>query len=294
MKSKSKLTITTLVIFILFSSIAHSTSTAPDYMQGVNVAAMDTIYNKIKNYDKKQVATQSIITLDSSCKFKDHTTINCVKVNPDDKKRTNKIAITIDDSFSDKYTSDILEVLDKHNCKATFFITYKLINANPDRIYDILKRGHEIGSHSTTHAPFRKLHTLRKQWEIETFNTWFTTLTSAKISLFRFPTGSYDNEAIDMMVNYKLYPIGWSIDTRDWELKNLKKIYDATIKEPVKSGDIVLLHNGYPFSKELFDKILTYYESKGFSFLKVSDLIYINNFKVENGVQTSNSIIANQ
>ena len=96
-----------------------------------------------------------------------------------------------------------------------------------------------------------------------------------------------------MMVNYKLYPIGWSIDTRDWELKNLKKIYDATIKLPVKSGDIVLLHNGYPFSKELFDKILTFYENKGFSFLKVSDLIYTNNFKVENGVQTSNLIIAN-
>ena len=262
-------------------------------MQGVNVSAMDEIYKKLLNYKNKQIATQSVITLDNTCKFKDHSTINCVKVSPDDKKRQNKIAITIDDSFSDKFSEDILEVLDKHNCKATFFITYKLLNANPERIYDILKRGHEIGNHSTTHAPFRKLHSLRKIWEIETFNKWFETLTSAKISLFRFPTGSYDNEAIDFMVNYKLYPIGWSIDTRDWELKNLEKVYDNTIKIPVKSGDIVLLHNGYAFSKELFDKLLTYYEEKGFSFLKVSDLIYTKNFTVENGFQISNSIIRN-
>jgi peptidoglycan/xylan/chitin deacetylase (PgdA/CDA1 family) len=111
------------------------------------------------------------------------------------------------------------------------------------------------------------------------------------MSLFRFPTGSYDKESINLMIDYKLYPIGWSIDTRDWELKNLKKIYDSTIKIPVKSGDIVLLHNGYSFSKELFDKLLTYYEDKGFSFLKVSDLIYRNNFKVENGKQISNSVL---
>ena len=73
--------------------------------------------------------------------------------------------------------------------------------------------------------------------------------------------------------------------------QKFKKIYDSTIKKTVKSGDIVLLHNGYSFSKELFDKLLTFYESKGFSFLKVSDMIYTSNFKVENGEQISNEFM---
>ena len=279
---------TIILIVILLSNIAYSTSN--DYMQGVNMKAMDIIYDKIKKYPNKQLATQNIIDFDDTGVFKDLMPINCVRVNKDDKLRMNKIAITIDDSFVDTYTEEILEVLDKHNCKATFFITYKLLNINPDRIYDILERGHEIGNHITTHAPFKNLHSQRKIWEIITLNTWFNELTNSNMCMIRFPLGSYDDEAIKFSKNLNMYPIGWSIDSRDWELKDLTKVYEEIKSQHIHSGDIVLFHNGYKFSKELFDKALTYFEKKGFSYIKVSDLLYKRDFKVIKGMQISNSI----
>lgn len=272
-----------IIFVVLLFNLINASSL--DYMQGVDLDKMNAIYEKILNYKREKEIKQNFLEMDNTCVFEDRTTINSVKVDENDEKRKNKIAITIDDNFNDKYTEDILEVLDKHNCKATFFITYKLMNLNPERIFDIISRGHEIGNHSMTHPPFNKLHTLRKEWEIDTFNLWFKKLTDNDVSLFRFPTGSYDGESIDMLKNKHMYPIGWSIDTSDWALKDADKICEKIASQNVKSGDIVLLHNGYKCSKEEFDKVLTYYENKGFSYLKVSEMLYNSDFTVKNGVQ---------
>ena len=110
-----------LVFIIIFSS--HSESL--DYLSDLDLNAFNKRYEKIKNFNEKIAVTQNELKVYDVSSFKDGTTINKVSVDKNDKKRNNKISITIDDNFSDKYTSNILDVLDKHNCKATFFITYK-------------------------------------------------------------------------------------------------------------------------------------------------------------------------
>lgn len=274
-----------LTISLVFILIFSSHSESLDYLSDLDLNAFNKRYEKIKNFNEKIAVTQNELKVSDVSSFKDGTTINKVSIDKNDKKRNNKISITIDDNFSDKYTSDILDVLDKHNCKATFFITYKLLIVNPKRVFEIISRGHEIANHSMTHPPFKRLHPKRKEWELSTLNDWVHELTNVNMCLCRFPTGSYDAEAVNIANKCNLYPIGWSIDTKDWKLKNADKIYNYTISQNVETGDIVLLHNGYSYSKELFDKLLTYYEDKGYTFLKVSDLIYTDNFIVEKGIQ---------
>ena len=275
-------------IYILFFLIVLSNrvfSNNFDYLKDLNLNYFNNKLNKIINYDKKRIATQNELEPYDSKNFTDKSIICSVDVKENDLKRKNKIAITIDDNFSDKWTKDILDVLDSHNCKATFFITCKLLVVNPERVYEIINRGHEIANHSMTHPPFKNLHTQRKIWELSTLNYWVYALTNINMSLCRFPTGSFDKEAISVASSLNLYPIGWSIDTNDWKLKNIDKIYNYTTSQKLKSGSIVLFHNGYSFTKELFDKLLTYYENQGYSFLKASELIYSKNFYVKNGVQ---------
>ena len=288
-----KLIMTIVAMLLLISNILFAS--APDYMQGVDVETMDKVIAKIKGYSEidelkkyrentENKVVQKELNVDDTCNFNKQV-IKCVEVKPDDKKRLNKIAITIDDSFSDEHTEEILDVLDKHNCKATFFITYKLLQANPRRALEIVNRGHELANHSMTHPPFRNLHSMRKIWEMNTMQDLVKTMLGINMTMMRFPTGSFDEEAIEFSKVFNMYPIGWSIDTRDWELKNTKKILDVVMKSKVKTGDIVLMHNGYNCSKEEFEKVLSYYESLGFGFLKTSELLYEKDFIVENGVQ---------
>lgn len=282
LKSKTILFYVVLIIF-LYSFISYAYT--PDYLMDLDLSAFGRRYQNIKKYESDIKVIQNELKAPDIASFIDGTVIKKVLVKDDDESRLNKIAITIDDSFTDKYTEEILDVLDKHNCKATFFITYKLLVANPHRVFEIVDRGHEIANHSMTHPPFKNLHVNRKEWELSTLNDWVKTLTGINMSLCRFPTGSYDKEAVKVANKYNLYPIGWSIDTDDWRFKDLDKIYHHTIAQKVESGSIVLFHNGYVFSKDLFDKLLTYYENEGYSFIKTSDLIYKDNYVVKNGVQ---------
>ena len=257
----------------------------PDYMMDVNLELLDSIYKNLLRYKKKEKLSQKVIDMDDSCTFDDYTTIRRVQVKEDDEFRKNKIAITIDDSFFDEYTEAILDVLDKHNCKATFYITHTLLKKNPDRVIEIAKRGHELGNHTMTHSPFKGLHAQRKLWEIITLNLWVKTITDIDMSTIRFPTGSYDDEAIVFSKVLNMYPIGWSINSNDYEFNDLEKAYEHTISQKAGSGDIVLLHNGYDFSAELIDRLLTYWEAQGLSFTTVTDLVYTRDFTVKFGFQ---------
>ena len=280
-----------IVLFVtVFCNASYSTNYVPetpkpDYMDGVNLELMDSIFQRLARYKKKEKLVQKVIDMDDSCEFADCSTITKVLVGKDDELRKNKIAITIDDSFNDDYTEEILDVLDKHNCKATFYITHSLLKKNPDRVIEIAKRGHELGNHSMTHSPFKGLHSQRKLWEITTLNLWVKTITDIDMSTIRFPTGSYDDEAIVFSKVLNMYPIGWSINSNDYEFNDLEKAYEHTISQKAESGDIVLLHNGYDFSAELIDRLLTYWEAQGLSFTTVTDLVYTRDFTVKFGFQ---------
>ncbi len=60
----------------------------------------------------------------------------------------------------------------------------------------------------------------------------------------------------------------------------------ARLDQNIKNGDIILSHNGTDHTADSLDKILTNIEQKGFTVVTVSDLIYSDNFVIDNnGVQ---------
>ena len=77
-------------------------------------------------------------------------------------------------------------------------------------------------------------------------------------------------------------------DSLDWRGLNCEQMLERIIPK-TKSGDILLFHNDTAHTAESLDKILTELEKKGFSFLKVSDLIYKNNYTIDHmGKQIKN------
>ena len=79
---------------------------------------------------------------------------------------------------------------------------------------------------------------------------------------------------------YSIFPFVSKGDSLDWRNLNCEQMLERIIPK-TKSGDILLFHNDTAHTAESLDKILTALEKKGFSFLKISDLIYKDNYTID-------------
>ena len=82
---------------------------------------------------------------------------NIVRLNTDQRV----VALTFDDGPSPPYTDQLLEVLAKHNVKATFFMIGNRIEKHPETVRSVMAEGHQIGNHSYSHPATGFLPTFR-------------------------------------------------------------------------------------------------------------------------------------
>jgi len=97
-------------------------------------------------------------------------------------------------SLVGKATQPILDLLDRYQIKASFFIVGELADQNPDFIKSIFNKGHEIGCHGFTHQPLWKLNENIFREELDHFHSVMERiLGKVKIKGFRAPSFSLDN-----------------------------------------------------------------------------------------------------
>lgn len=192
----------------------------------------------------------------------------------------NKISITFDCAQGADDIDLIIRTLEKHNCKATFFVLGTWAASHPDALKALVDQGHEIGNHSYNHAYYT---TLTKEEMLADMQKCADALKSAgapKPTLFRAPSGDYNNSVIEACRCNDTLCIQWSVDSLDWRNLNCEQMSERIIPK-TKSGDILLFHNDTAHTAKSLDKILTALEKNGFTFLKVSDLIYKDNYTID-------------
>lgn len=190
------------------------------------------------------------------------------------KKPTKVVALTFDDGPSKTVTPKVLKVLKKHHAKGTFFMVGSQVNANPKVAKQVLDEGHEIGNHSYSHADLKKLTNAQIKKQLSRTNKAIHKATGHNPTLFRPPYGSVDNRVRSQT---KLPTVLWSVDTRDWEHRNSKKLL-AYVKKYTYPGAIILMHDIHMPTANGLDNVLTYLEKQGYTFVTVSEL---NNMKKE-------------
>jgi polysaccharide deacetylase family sporulation protein PdaB len=191
-----------------------------------------------------------------------------------------KVAITFDVSWGNDNTDKLLDILDKYNIKATFFIVGGWIDQNEDKVKEINKRGHEIGNHSNRHPDMTKLSKDGIIEDIATCDAKLMKIMGEGTQLFRCPEGAYNNKVIDAVESTKQYCIQWDVDSIDWKENGAAIEYNRVMKG-VKPGSIILFHNNAKYTPETLPKIIENLKSQGYSFVKVGDLIYKENYKVD-------------
>lgn len=205
------------------------------------------------------------------------------------KRDDNKIAISFDTSWGTDYTMDILDILDKHQVKATFFLIGTWIDDYKDLAKEIHSRGHEIGNHSNTHPDMSKISREKIINEIAVTDVKIMDITGERPELFRCPSGAYNDDVIETAesTNHKI--IQWDVDSIDWKEKGLKEEYDRVI-EKTKSGSIILFHNNAKYTPENLNRIIEKLKSDGYEFNPVSEVIYKDEYYLDHtGKQIKNT-----
>ncbi|KGG79874.1 deacetylase [Caloranaerobacter azorensis H53214] len=192
-----------------------------------------------------------------------------------------KIAISFDAAWGDQYTKQILDILDKYNVKTTFFLVGFWVDRYPDMVKEIVKRGHEIGNHSTNHPHMTKLSQEQIIKELKETEDKIKKITGQKTILFRPPFGDYNDKLIRTCKNNGYYVIQWDVDSLDWKELGVEPVVDRVLRN-VKKGSIVLFHNNAKYVTKYLPIIIEKLQAKGYKIVPVSELIYKENYYIDN------------
>ncbi len=184
-----------------------------------------------------------------------------------------QISFTYDTGTKDSETSEILNVLKKHNVKCTFFTTGVWANKFPALVNRIVSEGHEIANHSLDHPDMTQISYSDMLKTVIEGEKAIKAVTGIKTTLFRHPFGHWNTEVLKAVgeAGYK-YSIYWSIDTLDWTLPPMQSIVNRILKNP-KNGDIVLMHIAGNNTAEATDRAIGNLEARQYKLVTVSTIL---------------------
>lgn len=167
-----------------------------------------------------------------------------------------------------KNVKKILDILDEHGAKSTFFIGGSWADDNVDCVREIYNRGHEVASHGYFHKDHSKMNYEQNLEEIRPSVKLLNMILDTKITLFAPPSGAFNEQTLISCDALDLKVIMWSRDTIDWRDKDAQLIYSRATKN-LKQGEFVLMHPTDCTVQALPD-ILTYIGNGGLKAATVS------------------------
>lgn len=192
-----------------------------------------------------------------------------VRVDREDKK----IAITFDAANAASKTAEILDVLDKHGAKCTFFVIGRYVVNHPDLVREIEARGHEVAGHSWDHPDMPSLNNDQILTDFSKISEAFMEVLGHDVTLYRPPSGysSQRDRAIARALGQEV--IKWTVDSRDGFQDTTLNTVIKRVQNNVKSGDIVLMHVYGQHTIAALETLLPWYMEQGYEFVTVSELL---------------------
>lgn len=200
------------------------------------------------------------------------------KDNIKEKKPLKYVALTFDDGPS-SFTEEIIDLLQKYNYNATFFVLGNKLNLNyKDILKKSIKNGNEIGVHGYSHRSFTKMRQATMEEEITKTKKYIKNLTGYESTLVRPPYGNITKT----IKNYNLGPyILWNNDTLDWKLRDANKISSRLINS-IEDKSIILMHDTYLTTFKALEIILPYLKENNYVVTTVSKIYELNGITLEN------------
>lgn len=191
------------------------------------------------------------------------------------KNMKEKIAITFDDGPHPIRSLKLLDILKKHEVKATFFVIGENVKNYPQAFLKIVSDGHEIANHTYTHKILKNGTYFSVKKEINDTENEVKNCGGKIEKMIRPPCGIFDNNLLKLANKEEYKIVLWNIDTHDWANEETDKIVTNIINN-VSGGDIILFHDytsGKNYTGEALDKVIPLLKEKGFELVTVSQLL---------------------
>lgn len=186
------------------------------------------------------------------------------------------IYLTFDCGYENGNTEPILDALQKHNVKATFFVVGHFLETAPELVKRMAAEGHAVGNHTYHHLDMPSIsdeETFRQ--ELDDVADLFREITGTELShYYRPPQGKCNAGNLKTAYDLGYKTIFWSLAYVDWNQDDQPGRTEALDKltSRVHPGAVVLLHNTSSTNGEILDELLTKWEEMGYAFRPLSEL----------------------
>jgi len=160
-----------------------------------------------------------------------------------------EVALTYDDGPNPAATPHLLEVLGRHDVRATFFLIGRHVRREPALAREIAAAGHTIGNHTMTHPWLSWQRAGRIRAEIADTNALLEDTLGQPIRLFRPPHGARRPFVLRTAAEIGLHTVNWNIITHDWRVQPSERIVEW-VRRGIKRnegdgrGSNILMHDG--------------------------------------------------
>ena len=184
------------------------------------------------------------------------------------------VALTFDDGPHAKNTDAVLEILDRHDTKATFFLIGSMVQSQPEAAKRIADAGHEIGNHTFAWENLTELEsTLQIEYQILNAQIAITQATGVTPKYFRPPYLAQDSRTSDALSQIGLISVSANRLGNDWVKGTTSAQIVESITDGIGYGDIILLHEPEPNAVAALDEIISRLKAQGIRFVTISELL---------------------
>lgn len=181
------------------------------------------------------------------------------------------VALLINVAWGNEFIPQILKTLNKCQVKATFFFDGSWVKKNPDLAMMISKENHEIGNHAYSHPDLNHLSQNETMNELKMTNDVIEAKLGIKPKWFAPPSGSFNQETVNVAHQLDMKTILWTVDTVDWKKPSTSEMVRRVVTQ-VGSGSMILMHPTKPVAEGL-ETMIVDIEKKGYRLGTVSEII---------------------
>lgn len=198
---------------------------------------------------------------------------------PNGPRGSKQIALTYDDGPNDPHTLRLLEVLARHNVRATFFMIGRYVQQRSDIVRAVAQAGHVIGNHTFTHPLLTFKSASETRVELVDCRKALQDTIGEHSNLFRPPFGGRRPATLRIARELGLEPIMWNVTGYDWSAPPAAVIENKVISQ-IRGGDVILLHDGghrAPGADRAqtviaTENLIRHYKDEGWKFVTVEEM----------------------
>ncbi len=189
------------------------------------------------------------------------------------------LSLTFDDGPNPNFTNKVLDILKKHQVKATFFIIGKNIDGNEVILKRIIDEGHIVGNHSFSHVKFFNVISPKKIVEdIEKCDNSIEKVTNLKPLFFRTPFGLTSPKIAKALKKVDHVSVGWDFRSFDTMAKSETKLL-YKLKSKASKSSILLLHDNNEITINVLDAFLNFCKKNGIKIVSLDKMIGLKPYK---------------